>query len=78
MSKRSIGRVAIWLTAVFAMAGVAADSKRPTCDQRPDLRDCVKVEDPEAQPPAPSLYRQKKPQHPIARPQPAPAKARAH
>jgi hypothetical protein len=78
MSKRSIGLVAVMLTAVFATAGVAADAKRPTCDQRPDLRDCVKVEDPDAQPPAPSVYRQKKPAHPIARPQPAPAKVKAH
>lgn len=78
MNKRSIGLVAILLTAVFATAGVSADSKRPTCDQRPDLRDCVKVEDPDAQPPAPSVYRQKKPQHPIARPQPAPAKPMPH
>ena len=78
MNKCSIVLLAAVLTAVFAAAGIAADSKRPTCDERPDLRDCVKVEDPDAQPPAPSVYRQKKPQHPIARPQPAPAKTKAH
>ena len=73
MNKFSIGLLAAVLMAVFAAAGIAADSKRPTCDERPDLRDCVKVEDPDAQPPAPSVYRQKKPAPPVAKPTPAPA-----
>jgi hypothetical protein len=73
MNKFSIGLLAAVLMAVFAGAGVAADSKRPTCDERPDLRNCVKVEDPHAQPPAPSVYRQKKPALPVAKPAPAPA-----
>ena len=64
------------LTLAMIAAGVAADSHRPTCDEEPGLRDCVKVEDPDAKPPAPSVYRQKKPEHPIAGPQPAPPKAR--
>jgi len=46
----------------------AAEKSRPTCEEEPGLRDCVKVEDPDASAPAPSVYRQKKPVHPIARP----------
>jgi hypothetical protein len=53
------------------------DRSRPTCDEKPTLRDCVKVEDPDASAPAPSVYRQKKPAHPIARPKPAAGAAKA-
>jgi len=59
----------------FAMGASAAlaspDESRPTCDEKPTLRDCVKVEDPDATAPAPSVYRKNKPVHPIARPKPA-------
>ena len=30
---------------------VMADIKRPTCDEEPTRRDCIKVEDPDAVPP---------------------------
>jgi len=60
---------------VFAMgtgAVLASSAKsRPTCAEKPTLRDCVKVEDPNASAPAPSVYRQQKPAQPIARPLPA-------
>ena len=74
MNGWSIAGVVIMLMAVFGTVGVSADSHRPTCAEKPGLRDCVKVKDPDAQAPAPSVYRQKKPAHPIARPQPAPSK----
>jgi len=65
----------------FAMGASAAlaspDKSRPTCDEKPELRDCVKVEDPNASAPAPSVYRQQKPTHPIARPLPAAGAAKA-
>jgi len=65
----------------FAMGASAAlaspDKSKPTCDEKPTLRDCVKVEDPNASAPAPSIYRQKKPQHPIAGPMPAAGAAKA-
>ena len=48
-----------------------SDSSKPTCDERPELRDCVKVEDPDAQPPAASVYRKPKPVGPTAKPLPA-------
>lgn len=62
----SICVLGLALTASVALA--AADKSRPTCEEEPGLRDCVKVEDPDASAPAPSVYRQKKPVHPIARP----------
>jgi len=65
----------------FAMGASAAlaspDKSRPTCDEKPGLRDCVKVEDPDASAPAPSVYRKKKPAHPIAGPKPAAGAAKA-
>ncbi len=73
MNKRLSKAVGVGLCTLCAVAGVSADAHRPGCDEKPGLRDCVKVEDPEAKAPAPSVYRQKKPEHPIARPQPAPA-----
>jgi hypothetical protein len=58
--------------AMGANAVLASSAKsRPTCDEKPTLRDCVKVEDPNASAPAPSVYRQTKPAQPIARPLPA-------
>ena len=39
--------------------------------EEPERRDCVKVEDPDAEPPKPSVNRKPKPHHPIARPLPA-------
>lgn len=50
---------------------VGSDSSKPSCDERPELRDCVKVEDPNAQPPAASVHRKPKPVGPVARPLPA-------
>ena len=77
MNRSYMGRVAAMLALAFIAAGVSADSHRPTCEEEPGLRDCVKVEDPDAQAPVPSVYRQKKPEHPIARPQPVPPKPEA-
>lgn len=78
MNRSCKGRIGAVLTVVFFVASVTADSKRPTCEEEPGLRDCVKVEDPDAQPPAPSVYRQKKPTHPIAKPAPASAGSPRH
>jgi hypothetical protein len=65
----------------FAMGASAplasSDKSKPTCDEKPTLRDCVKVEDPNASAPAPSVYRQQKPAQPIARPLPAAGAAKA-
>ena len=58
---------------VIAVASTAAlsDSHRPTCDEKPEVRDCVKVEDPDAQAPAASVHRKPKPPGPTAKPLPA-------
>ncbi len=60
-------------TAMLALGhGASATDHRPTCKDRPELRDCVKVEDPDAAPPKPSVYRNPaKPGGPVARPLPA-------
>ena len=57
------------LSMLAVSATGVADNHRPTCKERPELRDCVKVEDPDAEPPKPSVYRTPKPPGaPVARP----------
>lgn len=61
----------VCLAAAGISQGVYADESKPTCDEAPERRDCVKVEDPDAEPPKPSVNRTTKPHHPVARPHPA-------
>ena len=62
----------LWcLGLAFNTASASSGTSRPTCVEKPEQRDCVKVEDPDATSPKPSVYRQKKPTHPIAKPRPA-------
>ena len=63
---RTLTIVVLSLTAGIALAA----SPKPTCDEAPERRDCIKVEDPNAVPPKPTVNRNK-PTHPIARPLPA-------
>ena len=69
MKKRNIFLLCLGLGMISIT--VQSDSSKPTCDERPELRDCVKVEDPDAQPPAASVHRKPKPVGPVARPLPA-------
>ena len=49
----------------------SSKSSRPSCDEEPGLRDCVKVEDPDAKPPKPNVNRKKQPAGPAVKPLPA-------
>ena len=61
----------VCLAAAGIFHAAHADESKPTCTEEPLRRDCVKVEDPDAAPPKPSVHRRPKPQHPIARPMPS-------
>jgi len=58
------------------LAGISfqamADIKKPTCDEEPTRRDCVKVEDPDAVTPRHTVDQNKKKpvQLPVAKPRP--------
>jgi len=70
-------------TAIIAMMGLSilllsgitlASKQKPTCKERPEARNCVKVEAPDAATPKPSVYRNpNQPAPPVARPLPATA-----
>jgi len=56
----------------LAATTVLADSHRPTCDEKPSLRDCVRVENPNAPPPKQIVREKGQPNHPTVTPLPAP------
>jgi len=62
----------ITLLLAFVSFQAMADIKRPTCDEEPTRRDCVKVEDPDAVPPRHTVNQNKKKpvQAPVAKPRP--------
>ncbi len=61
---------------VFVSFQAMADIKKPTCDEEPTRRDCVKVEDPDAVPPRHTVDQNKKKpvQLPVVKPRPKAAK----
>ena len=76
--KAEILRISLLCLAMGTLSTAAlSDSSKPTCDDKPELRDCVKVEDPDATAPAPSVYRKPKPPGAAPRPLPASGGAKA-
>lgn len=71
MKTRALCKGLLGLVISVASTAALSDSHRPTCDEKPEVRDCVKVEDPDAQAPAASVHRKPKPPGPTARPLPA-------
>jgi hypothetical protein len=51
---------------------VVAETPKPTCEEEPSRRDCVKVEDPNASPPKQTVNQNKPERLPVAKPAPAP------
>ena len=60
------------LAILVVSGGALANDHRPTCTEEPEVRDCVKVEDSDAESPTASVYTNpKRPVAPVARPLPA-------
>lgn len=66
-SRRSL----LCLTMVLSAVTALADSSKPTCDEKPGARDCVRLEDPNATPPRPTVDQKKPVQLPVVRPLPS-------
>lgn len=76
--KPKILRISLLCLAMGTLSTAAlSDSSKPTCGDQPELRDCVKVEDPDAAAPSPSVHRKPKPPGAAPRPLPAPGGAKA-
>jgi len=77
MLTKATGTAFLVLTISILFSVDAASNAKPTCEETPERRDCVKVEDPDAKPPKPSVYRNPKPPGPSVQPLPAGPKPRA-
>lgn len=66
------------LLMTLALSSVAfASGSKPSCEEAPERRDCIKVEDPDARPPKQTVNRKHKPPgaapvQPLPRPKPKP------
>ena len=71
MNVNILGGGLLCLAIAMLPATLLAKSPKPTCEEEPTRRDCIKVEDPHATPSKQTVNGKKPVQLPVVRPMPA-------